>query len=205
LSPESGPSESVANQREVERRSGLAFDVGFVRRVLVGNLDARREFIERMKCVPRMLVVRNASSRFVLTDHEIEDLTQEILMTIWRKLDTYRGDAALETWVGSFCHRAFLNAAKIKIRNSSRTRIVDDPEVVSPEQHEIDRFERLYRALDEMNGENARIVRLKHFDQLTFEQIGERLRRATSTIKSCYYEAIERLRTRMRETDRGSA
>jgi RNA polymerase sigma-70 factor (ECF subfamily) len=63
--------------------------------------------------------------------NDTEDLLQEILMQIWRSLDTFRGDSASSTW----CYRVALNTA-MSWRRSEQSRrqrlpICDDRSVAS--------------------------------------------------------------------------
>jgi len=53
--------------------------------------------------------------RMLGNDADAEDVTQEVLLTVVRKLDTFRGDAALPTWL----HRVTVNAALNRRRKRS--------------------------------------------------------------------------------------
>ncbi len=54
--------------------------------------------------VPR---VYNLARRMLNNDADAEDATQDVLVQVVRKLDTFRGDAAFTTWL----HRVTVNAA----------------------------------------------------------------------------------------------
>jgi len=47
---------------------------------------------------------------------EAEDVTQEVFLQVFRKLDTFRGDAALGTWL----HRVTVNAVLMHLRRNKR-------------------------------------------------------------------------------------
>lgn len=51
--------------------------------------------------------VYNLARRMLGNDADAEDVTQDVLLQVVRKLDTFRGDAALPTWL----HRVTVNAA----------------------------------------------------------------------------------------------
>jgi RNA polymerase sigma-70 factor (ECF subfamily) len=51
--------------------------------------------------------VFNVARRMVATDCDAEDVTQEVLLQVVRKLPTFRGDAAFPTWL----HRVTVNTA----------------------------------------------------------------------------------------------
>ena len=66
-------------------------DLRLVREILAGRSDAVERFIDRMRCVPLILAKRNARRGSFLNNEDIEDLTQEVLAIVLRKLDTYAG------------------------------------------------------------------------------------------------------------------
>lgn len=51
--------------------------------------------------------VYNLARRLLSNDADAEDVTQDVLLQVVRKLDTYRGEAAFPTWL----HRVTVNAA----------------------------------------------------------------------------------------------
>ncbi|HWG42142.1 MAG TPA: sigma-70 family RNA polymerase sigma factor [Gemmataceae bacterium] len=62
--------------------------------------------------------VYNLARRMLDNDADAEDVTQEVLLQVIRKLDTFRGEAALTTWL----NRVTVNAALLHRRKQSRRR-----------------------------------------------------------------------------------
>jgi RNA polymerase sigma-70 factor (ECF subfamily) len=60
--------------------------------------------------------VYNLARRMVGNDADAEDVTQDVLLQVVRKLDTFRGDAAFTTWL----HRVTVNAALAARRKRAR-------------------------------------------------------------------------------------
>jgi RNA polymerase sigma-70 factor (ECF subfamily) len=60
--------------------------------------------------------VYNLARRMLASDADAEDVTQDVLLQVVRKLDTFRGDSALWTWL----HRVTVNAALAHRRKQSR-------------------------------------------------------------------------------------
>lgn len=60
--------------------------------------------------------VYSVARRMLSNDADAEDVTQEVLLQVVRKLDTFRGDADLTTWL----HRVTVNAALTHRRKQSR-------------------------------------------------------------------------------------
>src|SRR5436305_1921775 len=69
--------------------------------------------------------VYNLARRMLGNDADAEDVTQDVLLRVVRKLDTFRGDANLTTWL----HRVTVNAAleHRRKRATRETREIPDP------------------------------------------------------------------------------
>lgn len=186
-------SRSEARDVRQEARRSYDDDLRLVREALAGSLQARRRFCDRMRCVPKILAVKNARLGRPLSDEDVEDLAQEALVAIWRRLDSYQGLAALETWAYRFCHLV-LSAHRRKLgRRRLSLPFVEADEAGVTHASTLE-YEHVYRALEKVGPENAQVVRLRHFEHLSFEEIAVRLSNPTSTVKTHYYKTLARLR-----------
>src|SRR5436309_6054560 len=59
--------------------------------------------------------VYNLARRMLGNDADAEDVTQDVLLQVVRKLDTFRGESAFPTWL----HRVTVNAALAHRRRAS--------------------------------------------------------------------------------------
>ena len=75
-------------------------DHALVAQVLAGHREAFRHIMQR--CNQRLFRVARS---VIGEDSEAEDVLQESYMRAYRKLDTFRGDAALLTWLTSIAAR----------------------------------------------------------------------------------------------------
>lgn len=167
-----------------------------------GEPEAVERFLQRMRCVPRILSAKNAELGRPLTRGELEDVTQETLLAVWKKLPNYDGRAKLETWVFRFCILELLKRLRgqqrARDRSGGELSAADEP-IAPAEPSRLD-HEDVHLGLEELDPSEADVVRMKHFEGLTLKQVSERLQVAESTIKSRYYRGIERLRLRLRQT-----
>jgi RNA polymerase sigma-70 factor (ECF subfamily) len=161
---------------------------------LAGSEHARTEFVERMKCVPRILAAKNARMGSPLNDADVEDVVQETLVSVWRRLPTFEGRAALETWVYRFCHLKLCKFLESRRRVPRPVEELEEEEQEGAAPGDPDEFEQVYLALDRIDEGEAAVLRLKHFEQLTFEEIGRSLGVSPNTAKTRYYRGLERLR-----------
>ena len=64
--------------------------------------------------------VYNLARRMLGNDADAEDVTQDVLLQVVRKLDTFRGEAAFPTWL----HRVTVNAALANRRKRARRKVM---------------------------------------------------------------------------------
>lgn len=169
-----------------------AEDLTLARQAREGSQIARRQFAERMRCVPRYLCVLNHRLGRPFTPHELDDLAQETLVEIWRRLDSYAGYASLPTWAFRFCQQVLSSRLRALRRRPSSAELTES--VQAPTSGTSLDLEHLHAALDRLREREATILRLKHFESLTFEDIAQRLGRPPSSVKADYQHALERLR-----------
>lgn len=82
-------------------------DKALVARALLGN--DRRAFEQLLRRHQGM--VRAQLRRLLQGDHAAaDDLTQEVFLRAWRKLDQFRGEARFSTWLYRIAYSCFLNA-----------------------------------------------------------------------------------------------
>jgi RNA polymerase sigma-70 factor, ECF subfamily len=69
-------------------------DASLVRSTLAGDEDAFRELITRHKAR-----VFGTCARFARDAQQLDDLSQEVFLRAWRKLNKFRGEAPFEHWL----------------------------------------------------------------------------------------------------------
>ncbi|MDF1799409.1 MAG: sigma-70 family RNA polymerase sigma factor [Planctomycetota bacterium] len=176
---------------------------------LDGDALARAEVERRLGCVPRFLGFRNKRSGRPFGHEELSDLAQDVFVLIWSKLGGFEGRSKLETWVYRICAYEFLNALRRKQRQNARTAdlgpdaSMDDMAQPASKQPDPSHFEGLHKAMGQLPADEERVLSMKHYDDLTFAEIGQALGLSTSGAKHQYYKAMEHL-TRLLRANRGS-
>jgi len=129
-----------------------------------------------------------------LNEHDLADLGQDTVIVILRKLGEFAGRAPFEGWVYRVCCLEFLNGVR---RMRKRPGSLEDESMIVDEAAEttnrMGERERVHAALEEVGGVDAETVRLKHFEDLTFQEMGHRMGMSPNTLKTRYYRGIERL------------
>jgi RNA polymerase sigma-70 factor (ECF subfamily) len=171
-------------------------DVDLARRARSGNADAVDELLRRMACVRRFHVHKNEQLGRPLEVHELEDVIQETLFALWQKLDEYRGSGPLEAWAYRFAYVRLVGRVR---KLDRRPRLIDDvreavPEPLAEPLEDAYRYEVLYLTLERVGARDRDLIRMKVFDQRTFEDLAVLLELPVGTVKTRFYRALARLR-----------
>jgi RNA polymerase sigma-70 factor (ECF subfamily) len=181
-------------------------DLRLARRIQGGDPRAFEEFLDSYGARVQYLVRRTVENR---TD--AEDLTQEIFVHLYRNIGSYRGDAALATWV----YRVALNqcAKHAQKRPPQNVALEEQNEQASPdwrsnpEQAAVksELSERVHDALEQLSPLHKEVVVLHELYGLTYQECAQALQVPIGTVKSRLFNAIRRLRDGLSEYVLGDA
>ncbi len=171
-------------------------DRRLVRRARAGDPAAIERLVARLACVPRFLTIRSRRSGPPLPAEDLADLTQDVVAAVWSRLDSYRGDGPLETWVRSFCLFALSNHRR---RTRSRRRV--DPRDLLPRGHDEEESRpdpavgsALRSALANLRPGERCLLERKLLRDEPFARIAACRSTSIGAVKGRYYRALERLR-----------
>lgn len=181
-----------------DRDLRAAADAALVRDALAGDPGARERLATALVQVLRILSVLNARAGGRLPATDVEDLAQDTLVRVWQKLATFQGQTTLAAWLYRFCYLEHQN----RIRTRSRALRMDAADVAAlararMEDPTDERVEWLERLVEELGPPDAEILRLKHFEELSFTAIAERLGLPPSTVKTRYYRGLAQIERRL--------
>jgi RNA polymerase sigma-70 factor (ECF subfamily) len=137
--------------------------------------------------------VFNVAYKFVGRYDEAEDLTQEIFLKLFRSLDTFDRRANFQTWLISVSRNLCIDHYR-SVRKERQT--IDrgvDASTLTPASNEpgpiaaIERQDRvalLRRALDGLPEALRTAVIMRDLQELTYQEIADRLRLPEGTVKS---------------------
>jgi RNA polymerase sigma-70 factor (ECF subfamily) len=190
------PGPHVVPQAHPEPAGLYMQDLELVRRVQLGEPAAVEAFVQRLRCARRFLVYRNAGFGAPLGHHELEDTVQSTLLAVWRKLGEYAGRGPLEAWVYRFSYLELMNRLQALDRRPQELERVAEPYAEGRELDPLER-ERLYRSLERLERVEpgaADVIRWKHLEACTFEEVAAHLAISVNTAKTRYYRGMQRLR-----------
>jgi RNA polymerase sigma-70 factor (ECF subfamily) len=139
-----------------------------------------------------------------------QEAAQRTLCRAVRRLDSFRGEAALFTWLAQICRNELADMAEIARRDAGRTVSLDadervreriESEVADPSADpsaapEAEDTSRLIReVLDSLPGRYGEVLEWKYLDELSVEQIATRLRSSFESAQSTLQRARVSLRS----------
>jgi RNA polymerase sigma-70 factor (ECF subfamily) len=151
---------------------------------------ATDEIIER--CLYRRKVF-NVAYKFVGRHDQAEDLTQDVFLKLYKSLDTFDRRANFQTWLISVSRNLCIDHYRA-VRKERETINRDvDPTDFAPaapdtradtQLEQRDRVKLLRRALDRLAPTLRTAVMLRDIQELTYQEIADRLRLPEGTVKS---------------------
>jgi len=198
-----------ASQRPKTSRTGLrrlsatsttsahAADLELVRRASTGDRQAVEHFVERLSALDAMVRAQHRRWGAPLDEEELGDVVQNTFVAVWRKLASYEGRAALETWIYRFAANELLRATRRRL--SERCVGTEDEELIAlagaePQTEAPVAPEVLDESLDALDTAQEIVVRAHVLEQQTFPEIASGLRIPLGTVKTHYYRGLGRLR-----------
>lgn len=101
---------------------------------------------------------------------DANDLTQEILIRIWKGHASFKGDSTLNTWI----YRIAVNSCLMFIRKNKKHTLIDINTLnhLPSESQNIDQegIDELYKLIAQLN-EKDRLVIILYLEELTYEEI----------------------------------
>lgn len=155
--------------------------------------------------------------RYVKNREDAEEVTQDVLMKVYQKIDAFRGDAALSSWI----YRITFNTAMSRLRNTRAARMAELTDIPvgpggedtagAPRHHDPADWSALAdeqvlrqqmrdqfaRAVDSLPSIYRTPVILRDLHGLSTEEASRRLKLKDQTLKSRLHRGRHMLRKRL--------
>lgn len=186
-----------------------------VRRLKTRAPDAFETLVGRYQSRVFNLVYRMLGNR-----EEAEDLAQEVFITIFKRIDDFRGEASLSTWIYRIASNHCINRRKYlgRRRHYSRSSLSDvgdriemsggragvtnrpprPDEMLEGLQMEL----AIQQAISSLDGDQRLLVVLRDIQGLTYEEIAEITELPDGTVKSRLHRARMSLKEKLRKKTR---
>lgn len=137
--------------------------------------------------------------RKMVVDHDdANDLTQEVFIRVHRKIDTFREDSQLFTWLYRIATNVCLTFLDKKRRRfmlpindveSELAAKFDSQLNLSADEIQL----RLQKALLTLPDKQRVVFNMKYFEDLSYEEMAEITRTSVGALKASYHHAVKKI------------
>ena len=140
-----------------------------------------------------------------LTGHhqDAEDLAQDVFIKVHAKLDSFRGDASLKSWIYRITVNTYLNKRRkkalffMKLRDDFDATLLDNRSntAYGAESNVIQ--EHVRKAMDGLSPKERSAFALRHYNECSVKEVAQVLNVAEGTVKSLLFRAVQKLRKKL--------
>lgn len=148
--------------------------------------------------------VYNHCLRMLSNPDDAMDLMQEVFISVYKSLPSFRGESSFNTWIFQIVHRRSVEY----YRRRKYYQSLDEVPEQACEHSELEsnqlvqvQHQQLKTMLNNLPWEQRLVVELKFFQHCTFEEISEQLDISTNTVKSRLYSALGKLKVHLEAVD----
>lgn len=181
-----------------------------IRRLRDRDEKAFRELVERHGDK-----VFNLTYRMLGNREEAEDLAQEVFITVFKSIETFRGDAKLSTWIYRVTANHCKNRIKYLARRHDRDKSEYDERInrdgaagsvaprVPPRPDRalegVQLEKKMQEAIASLDEEQRLLVVLRHVEELSYDEICAITELPQGTVKSRLHRARLALRKKLKD------
>jgi len=140
-------------------------------------------------------------ARQMLGNHsDADEVTQEVLIVIYKKLMTFNFNSSLYTWIYKIVSTRSLN--QIRKRQVKRFFSIDDDENefelkdstdIVEDINNKEKLEKVERILQKLPPKQRQIFILRNYDQLSYEEIAKITGKTVGGLKANYFHALKKV------------
>jgi RNA polymerase sigma-70 factor (ECF subfamily) len=165
-------------------------DKDLVRRCLKGDQKAFESLLDRYQ-----KPIYNVALRMLGDDDDAADLTQTVFVKAYEKLGSYNEHYKFFSWL----YKSAVNASLNFLEQKKRFDVLTDRELsreprVEDQVEASDRVEKLENAILELKTEYRIVIVLRHFHDLSYDEMGTILDLPAKTVKSRLFTARQMLK-----------
>jgi RNA polymerase sigma-70 factor, ECF subfamily len=177
-------------------------DADLIRLAQQGELNAFTELYDRF-----MPSVYNRV-RYVVPEVDVEDVTQEVFITLMKSLHSFKGNAQFSTWLRTLTNRRVADYYRKRNPSSEATLATDISETnpgdisglqIPSHTHQSDNQIILREAMRALPDHYQEIILMRFAEDLKFQEIAETQGISLDAAKSLFRRAIAALRSQIGE------
>lgn len=127
--------------------------------------------------------------RMTADEGRAEELTQDVFVKAWRRIDTFRGEAAFSTWLHRVTVNTVLDDRKQRSRRPAQLSVVRDDAYRVDSEPDPDARLQLERAIGSLPERAREAIVLHGIEGYAYEEVAELMGVAVGTVKSHIHRA----------------
>ena len=174
-------------------------DRDLIQRARRGDAEAFGELVVRYQTS-----VFHVCYRLLHERAEAEDMTQETFLRARQRLYTFDEERALGPWIRRVAANVCLNHLESQKRTTplEEERDADEREKPETQVEAREQSEQIRRALSSLPAHYRVVIELRHYQELSYDEIASELNSSLSDVKSHLFRARKMLAEKLHASDR---
>jgi RNA polymerase sigma factor (sigma-70 family) len=180
-------------------------DSELVQQVINGNSNAFRYLVAKYQ-----RLVAHVVGRIVQSQDDLEDISQEVFIKVFKTMKQFRGDSKLSTWIATIAYNTSITHLR-KQKRRSELSYHEEPKLISMEvdpglnqklveKEEVKRY--LLKLVETLPVHYRTVLTLYHLEEFSYREIVEITGMPEGTIKSYLNRARMLLKGKMEKIAR---
>ncbi len=133
--------------------------------------------------------------RKLYQDKLVDEVYNDVMMTLWQKADTFRGDSKVSTWIFGIAYRTCLSHSRKETKHTSGSVDYELEEVGGDE--ESGAVESLRAAITELSADHRTVIEMAYFYGHSIAEISQMIDCPLNTVKTRLFHARQKLKNIM--------
>jgi len=137
---------------------------------------------------------------------DADDIVQEVLLVMYNKLKNFKFESSVYTWIYRITTTRsinFLNKKKLKnifsFSDEGKDEYKDNEDIVKTIENK-EKLEKLDKVLMQLPKRQREVFIMRHFDELSYEEIAEITGKSVGGLKANYFYAFEKVNDLMKDS-----
>ena len=175
-------------------------DAELVKQILNGNNNAFRYLVANYQ-----RLVLHVVGRVVQRQDEVEDICQDVFIKVFRKMERFRGESRLSTWIATIAYNTSISHVR-KLARRGEQLYEDNPAVIALKHDETlnqksvekrEAKEILMEMIESLPVNYRTVLTLFHLEEFSYKEIEEITGMPEGTIKSYLSRARKLLKGKL--------
>jgi RNA polymerase sigma-70 factor (ECF subfamily) len=165
-------------------------DIGLIELALAGETGCFAILMER-----HLTAIRKQIRSMVRSSADSDDVAQDVVLKVWRRLGTFRGESSFRTWLTRVAVNEVLQAYRWQRRRPAFQEPVRLTTVASAAESpyqalvRVEEIQAVRNAVRQLPAIYRRVLVLREFEELSLQETAERLQASIPAVKTRLFRA----------------